>query len=139
MMPFSFHIGLVTFQTGLLFIRERTNPRGVFKTKTENENTNRKRIFLNRFVERSLNRPNEIIVGSLSNNFRVGFWCRKNPSIFLTFSFYVFNLCFRFVFSLCVFALCFRFRFSFSKTPPIRSASDRFEGVVAQWCNFLTL
>ena len=65
--------------------------------------------------QRSLNGPNKItlFVLSLSSNFRPGFWCRKNPSIFLMFSFCVSVLCFRFVFSLCVFVLCFRFVFSF--------------------------
>ena len=65
--------------------------------------------------QRSLNGPNKItlFVLSLSNNFRPGFWCRKNPSIFLVFLFCVFALCFRFAFLFCVFALCFRFMFSF--------------------------
>ena len=65
--------------------------------------------------KRSLNGPNKItlFVLSLSNNFRPGFWCSKNPSIFLMSSFCVFVLCLRFVFSFCVFVLCFCFVFSF--------------------------
>ena len=74
--------------------------------------------------QRSLSGPNKItlFVLSLPNNFRVGFWCSKNPSIFLMFSFCVSVLCFRFMFSFyvfcfmflfCVFLLCFRFVFSF--------------------------
>ena len=65
--------------------------------------------------QRSLNGPDKItlFVLSLSNNFRVGFWCSENPSIFLMlsfmFSFCVFVLCFRFMFSFCVFILCFCF------------------------------